>query len=132
MNCPTVVFFALIATTAFAEEWVEVGSDNESVHYVDRESFTRADDVVTLKKKVVYNAAQLSAFTRNSEPVKYSVGSVQEDCGGYQHRVVSIELFNEAGEAVWSSGIMKRIWESVEPESLGANTLEVACAIGRQ
>jgi hypothetical protein len=121
------ILILLVAAPAQAGEWVEIGSDNDSVHYVDRDSLSREQDVVTLQKKVVYNEPQISAFTKGSEPVKYSLGTLQEDCTGRQHRVVSIDLYSEAGEVIWSSGRMNRVWESVEEDSVGANAHTLAC-----
>jgi hypothetical protein len=131
MSKLAVLMLLAAVSSAHAEDWIEVGTDSDSVHFVDRESLSQIKDVATLRKKVIFNVAQLSVFTKNSESVKYSVGTVQEDCTGNQHRVLAIELFNEVGEAIWSSGKMNRIWESVEPDSVGATTHAFACGSSR-
>jgi hypothetical protein len=118
-----------MASPVNAEQWVEVGTDNESVHYVDRDSMTRKGDVVTVRKKVIYHVAEVTSIAREGEAIKYSIGVIQEDCSGHQHRAISIELFNEAGTSLWASGDMRRVWESMEPESIGDRAREFACSM---
>jgi hypothetical protein len=41
---------------------------------------------------------------------------------------VSLELIGTEGQVLWSSGEMKRVWESIQPGSGGRATLDFACS----
>lgn len=123
-----VAFLALSAASATAQSWVEVGSDQEVIHYVDADGLSRAGDVVRVTKRAVYRSPQPIGDTPGLPLIAESLGVVEDDCRLEQHRVVSIALLGVDGTTIWSSGDMRRVWESIEPDSPGKATLAFACA----
>ncbi|HEV8646849.1 MAG TPA: surface-adhesin E family protein [Burkholderiales bacterium] len=124
-------FFAAIALTAipgYAENWIEIGSDATATYYVDSDSLSRNDDIVSLTKKAVYRVSLWPVKLPENATVKETAGVIEENCRNRHHRVLSMDMFNPFGERIWSSGKMKRIWESVEPDSNGGRTHTFACA----
>jgi hypothetical protein len=116
------------SASALAAEWVRVGADAETEHFVDAASFVRDGDVVRVTKRAIYRDPQPIGGTAGMPLIKESVGVVEDDCVRAQHRVVSIQLFSDDGRVIWASGDMKRIWEGVEPGSAGQATLDYVCA----
>jgi hypothetical protein len=119
---------ALGVSPANAENWVRVGSDEETEHYVDEASLARDGEIVRLTKRAVYRAPQPIGGTAGMPLIVESVGVVEDDCTRNQHRVISIRLIGEEQKVIWSSGEMKRVWETIEPGSPGQATLEFVCA----
>ena len=119
---------AMLAVPALAQNWVQVGRDQEVVHYVDSASLVRDGDVVRVTKRAVYNDPQRIGDTPGLATIAELVGVVEDDCKLGQHRVISIRLQSEDGTVIWSSGDMRRIWESIEPDSPGMATLAFACS----
>jgi hypothetical protein len=113
---------------AAAENWVRVGGDDETEHYVDDATLARDGDIVRATKRAVYREPQPIGGTAGMPLIVESVGIVEADCSRHQHRVVSIRLIGDARQVLWSSGDMKRVWESIEPGSPGHATLEFVCA----
>lgn len=122
------VSLALCAVSAPAQTWVEVGSDQEVIHYVDAAALARAGDVVRVTKRAVYRSPQPIGDTPGLPLIAESLGVVEADCKLRQHRVASIALLAVDGTTIWSSGDMRRVWESIEPDSPGMATLAFACA----
>jgi hypothetical protein len=120
--------FIVCSGAAPAADWVRVGADGETEHFVDAASMVRDGDVVRLTKRAVYRDPQPIGGTAGMPLIKESIGVVEDDCVRAQHRVVSIRLLSDDGRVIWSSGDMKRIWEGVEPGSPGQATLDFACA----
>jgi len=119
---------AVSAVSAVAQTWVEVGSDQEVIHYVDAAGLARAGDVVRVSKRAVYRSPQPIGETPGLPLIAESLGVVEDDCKMEQHRVVSIALLGVDGTTIWSSGEMRRVWERIEPDSPGMATLAFACA----
>lgn len=119
---------APVTGSALAQTWVRVGGDDETEHYVDDGSLVRDGDVVRATKRAVYRAPQPIGGTAGMPLIRESVGVVEDDCKRFQHRVISIKLISDSDEVMWSSGEMKRVWESIEPGSAGAATLDFVCA----
>jgi hypothetical protein len=119
---------ALWAPAAGAEQWVRVGDDTETVHFVDLESLSRSGDVVRLLKRAVYRDPQPIGDTPGLPLIRESVGVVECDCVRFQHRAVSIRLISDDSREIWNSGDMRRVWESVDAGSPGRATLDFACA----
>lgn len=111
-----------------AENWVRVGGDDEADHFVDDASLSRNGEVVRATKRAVYRAPQPIGGTAGMPLIMESMGVVEDDCTRRQHRVISIRLIGEEQKVIWSSGDMKRVWESIEPGSPGSATLEFVCA----
>ncbi|MEO8037326.1 MAG: surface-adhesin E family protein [Betaproteobacteria bacterium] len=122
------VGFEGAAASAIAQNWVRVGGDGETEHYVDDGSLVRDGDVVRATKRAVYREPQPIGGTAGMPLIRESVGIVEDDCKRMQHRVVSIKLISDHDQVMWSSGDMRRVWESIEPGSAGASTLEFVCA----
>ena len=56
-------------------------------------------------------------------------GTVEIDCALRVNRIRRIDMLDEQGAVVWSSGDMPRqLWLSVKPNSHAESTLDVACA----
>jgi len=54
---------------------------------------------------------------------------VEMDCKLRVNRVIRIDMLDQNGKVVWSSGDMpRRLWLGVKPNSHAESTLEVACA----
>ncbi|HWH46635.1 MAG TPA: surface-adhesin E family protein [Burkholderiales bacterium] len=125
--------FAAIAITAIsvsahAEKWMEIDKDATATYYVDADSLSRDAEIVSLTKKAVYRVSLWPVQLPDSATVKETAGVIEENCRNKHHRVISMDMFNLFGERIWSSGKMKRIWESVEPNSNGERTHEFACS----
>lgn len=125
--------FAAIALTAVsisahAERWMEIDSDATATYYVDADSLSRSDDIVSLTKKAVYRVSLWPVQLPDSATVKETAGVIEQNCRNKHHRVLTMDMFNLLGERIWSSGRMKRVWESVEPNSNGERTHEFACS----
>ncbi len=119
---------AMLALPAMAQTWVEVGRDPEVVHYVDAAGLSRDGDIVRVTKRAVYHDPQPIGDTPGLPLIVESVGMVEDDCKLGQHRVISIRLLGADGTIIWSSGDMRRVWESIEPDSPGMATLAFACS----
>lgn len=119
---------ALAAVSAHAENWMEIGSDTTATYYVDFDSISRIDDIVSFTKKAVYRVSLWPVSMPDSATVKETAEVIEENCRNNHHRVLSLDMFNPSGERIWSSGKMRRIWESVEPNTNGEQTHRFACA----
>jgi hypothetical protein len=119
----------LFAAAANATEWVEVGADTEAKYYVDVDSISVDGDNVSVHKRGVYTHVLTDNFGGHPTTFKESIGTVELDCARRINRVTQIDMLDENGEVVWSSGPMKkRMWEEVRPNSHAQSTLEVVCA----
>ena len=119
---------AMLSAPAMAQTWVQVGRDPEVVHYVDSAGLARDGDVVRVTKRAVYRDPQPMGETPGLPMIVELVGVVEDDCRLGQHRVLSIRLLGEDGAVIWSSGDMRRVWESIEPDSPGMATLRFVCS----
>lgn len=122
------VGLVLGVSRAFAENWVRVGGDDETEHFVDDASLVRDGEIVRVTKRAVYRSPQPIGGTAGMPLIVESVGIVEDDCTRYQHRVISIRLIGEEQKVIWASGEMKRVWETIEPGSPGRATLDFACS----
>lgn len=129
MNLRLFWLAALLWTpVAGAVDWIVVGQDAETVHYVDPASLVRDGGVVRLSKRAVYRDPQPIGDTPGLPLIRESVGVVECDCVRLQHRAVSIRLISDDSRELWNSGEMKRVWETVDAGSPGRATLDFACA----
>jgi surface-adhesin protein E len=119
---------ALAATSAPAENWKEIDRDATATYYVDADSLSRNEEIVSLTKKAVYRVSLWPVQLSDNATVKETAGVIEENCRNRHHRVLSMDMFNLFGERIWSSGKMRRIWESVEPNTNGERTHTFACA----
>jgi len=113
---------------AAAPEWVSVGIEGGLEHFVDAASLSRAGEVVRVTKRSVFLEPTPMGETPGLPLVRETVGVIEDDCRRVQHRAVSLQLIGIQGEVLWSSGEMKRVWESIEPGSGGRATLDFACS----
>ena len=131
MRVLTGLLWLTCATAAHAEHWIEVGADPQAKFYVDEDSIQVDRDTVRFLKRGVYTHTLTESFSGQKAAFKETVGTVEVDCGRRINRVVQIDMLNESGEVVWSSGQMKRqMWEDVRPNSHGETTLELVCGKG--
>jgi len=129
----TVIFLATAFTHAHAEQWVEVGADPEARFYIDVDSIVMVKDALHVIKRGVYTHSLTESFSGQKVAFKETRGLVELDCGLRVNRVTRIEMLDENGAVVWSSGDMpRRLWLSVKPNSHAEATLEVACAHFRE
>lgn len=118
----------LVSGPSAAENWVRVGGDDDADHFVDDSTLSRHGEVVRAMKRAVYRNPQPIGGTAGMPLIMESVGVVEDDCDRIQHRAISITLLGEGQKVIWTSGEMKRIWESIDPGSPGLATLEFVCA----
>ncbi len=118
----------LASPVAIAADWVSVGVDGDVEHFVDTASLARNGDVVRLSKRSVYREPAPMGDTPGLPLVREAVGVIEDDCQRVQHRAVSLDLIGTEGQVLWSSGEMKRVWESIQPGSGGRATLDFACS----
>jgi hypothetical protein len=118
------------STRAAAPEWVSVGVEGGLEHFVDAASLARDGDVVRVLKRCVFLEPAPMGDAPGLPLVRETVGVIEDDCRRVQHRAVSLQLIGVDGQVLWSSGEMKRVWESIEPGSRGRATLDFACAGG--
>ncbi len=123
------LFVAGLLPHALAETWVEVGADPEAKFYVDVDSIAMVDDTLHIIKRGIYNHTLTERLGGSPVVFKETRGLVEVDCVLRVNRITRIDMLNESGEVVWSSGDMpRRLWLSVKPNSHAEATLEVACA----
>lgn len=118
----------LASSVALAAEWVSVGVEGDVEHFVDAASLARNGDVVRLSKRSVYREPAPMGDTPGLPLVRETAGVIEDDCRRGQHRAVSLQVIGVEGQVLWSSGEMKRVWESIEPGSGGRATLDFACS----
>jgi hypothetical protein len=111
-----------------AADWVSVGHDADVEHFVDADSLARTGEVVRLMKRAVYREAHPIGDTPGLPLMKETTGVVECDCVRVQHRAISLQLLGVDGTVLYSSGDMKRVWESIDPGTPGRATLDFACA----
>ena len=129
MDRAWLIGLALVAATANATEWIEVGVDTEAKYYVDVDSISIDGENVSVRKRGIYTHVLTDNFGGQSATFKESIGTIEMDCGRRINRVTQIEMIGENGEVVWSSGPMKkRMWEPVRANSHAESTLEIVCA----
>lgn len=121
---------ALLAAGAVcAEDWVEIGADPEAKFYVDLDSIEVGKDSVKVHKRGIYNHTLTENFGGKATVFRQTLGVVEMDCRLRVNRVVQIDMLDEDGRVVWSSGYMpKRMWEEVKPHSHAEATLDAVCA----
>ena len=118
-----------IVPSAYAEAWVEVGADTEAKFYVDLDSISFVKDNLRVTKRGVYTHVLTEKLGGKPTVFKETRGIVELDCKLRVNRVIRIDMLDQYGEVVWSSGDMPRqLWLSVKPNSHAETTLEVTCA----
>lgn len=116
------------ACAVYAEDWVEIGADPEAKFYVDLDSIEVGRDSVKVHKRGVYNHTLTEKFDGKATVFRQTLGVVEMDCRLRVNRVVQIDMLDEGGRVVWSSGYMpKRMWEDVKPHSHAEATLDAVC-----
>jgi Surface-adhesin protein E len=122
------VVMLLVAASAGATEWVEIGADTEATYYVDVSSIEVEADTLRVLKKGVYPHPLKEDLGGASEVFTETLGVIELDCGRRINRVVQIDMIGLKGEVVWSSGRMsQRPWEDVRPNTHGEATLDFVC-----
>jgi hypothetical protein len=112
-----------------AETWVEVGADPQAKFYIDVDSIVMVNGSLQVIKRGVYTRQLTEKFDGELAVFKETRGTVEIDCKLRVNRIRRIEMLDEQGIVVWSSGDMPRqLWLSVKPNSHAESTLEVACA----
>jgi hypothetical protein len=122
------LLMALLASTAHAAEWVEIGADTEARYYVDLASIEIEADTIRVLKKGVYTHPLTENLGGMARVFKETLGVVELDCARHINRVVQIDMIGPNDDVVWSSGRMqRRLWEDVRPNTHGEATLEFVC-----
>lgn len=128
MRSLAVLALLALATVARAENWVEVGADPEAKFYVDQDSIEVDRDTVRVVKRGIYTHTLTENFGGHKASFKETRGTVEIDCTRRINRVIRIDMLDEHGAVVWSSGLMKqRMWEDVRPNSHSEATLDYVC-----
>jgi Surface-adhesin protein E len=118
----------LLAASAGAAEWVEIGTDLEATYFVDLSSIEVEADTVRVVKKGVYTQTLTEDLGGARKVFKQTLGVIELDCTKRINRVVQIDMIGLNDEVVWSSGRMKRrMWEDVRPNTHGEATLDFVC-----
>jgi hypothetical protein len=118
----------LVAGSACAAEWVEIGADTEAIYYVDVSSIEVEADTVRVLKKGVYPQPVTEDLGGARKVFTHTLGVIELDCARRINRVVQIDMISLNGEVVWSSGRMsKRSWEDVRANTHGEATLDFVC-----
>ena len=118
----------LVAGSAYAAEWVEIGTDTEATYYVDVSSIVVEADTVRVLKKGVYPQPLKEDLGGSPKVFTQTLGVIELDCARRINRVVQIDMIGLNDEVVWSSGRMnKRMWEDVRPNTHGEATLDFVC-----
>ncbi len=121
--------FIWFMPAAVAETWVEVGVDTEAKFYIDVDSIVFVNDNLRVTKRGIYTHVLTENLGGKPTVFKETRGIVEMDCKLRVNRVIRIDMLDEHGEVVWSSGDMPRqLWLSVKPNSHAETTLEVTCA----
>ena len=124
-----VLLFTWSVSAAVAESWVEVGADTEATFYVDVDSIVFVKDSLRITKRGIYTHVLTDKLGGKPTVFKETRGVVEMDCKLRVHRVIRIDMLDQHGEVVWSSGDMPRqLWLSVKSNSHAETTLEMACA----
>jgi hypothetical protein len=112
-----------------AEEWLEVGADTQAKYYVDVDSIRTEGENVLVLKRGVFTQVLTDTLGGTSATFNQTIGTVEIDCARRINRITQIDMLNEKGELVWSSGPMpKRMWEDVRPNTHAQATAEAVCA----
>ena len=118
----------VLAASAGAAEWVEIGTDLEATYFVDLSSIEVEADTVRVVKKGVYTQTLTEDLGGARKVFKQTLGVIELDCTKRINRVVQIDMIGPDDEVVWSSGRMKRrMWEDVRPKTHGEATLDFVC-----
>ena len=87
------------------------------------------DGSLQLIKRGIYTRQLTESFDGQRAVFKETRGTVEIDCALRVNRIRRIDMLDENGVVVWSSGDMPRqLWLSVKPNSHAESTLNVACA----
>ena len=127
----TVIFITLsMSSAAFGESWVDVGADTEAKYYVDLDSIVLDNENVNVTKKGIYTRMMTESF-ENDEPVVFKITEalVEIDCARELNRVTKIDMVNDVGDVVWTSGYMdRRLWLSIKSQGHSRTTFDLVCA----
>ena len=128
MRTASAMMMLLVAASAGAAEWVEIGADTEATYYVDLSSIEVEADTVRVVKKGVYARTLTEDLGGAPKVFKQTLGVIELDCAKRINRVVQIDMIGLDDQVVWSSGRMKRrMWEGVRPNTHGEATLDFVC-----
>ena len=124
----TVLLLSASVPDARSETWVEVGADPQAKFYIDVDSIVKVNDSLQVIKRGVYTSQLTERFDGDPTVFKETRGIVEIDCKLRVNRIRRIDMLDEEGKVVWSSGDMPRqLWLSVKPNSHAESTLDVAC-----
>jgi hypothetical protein len=125
----TVLLMATAVPRVGAETWVEVGADPQAKFYIDVDSIEMVSGSLQVIKRGIYTHQLTEDFDGELTVFKETRGTVEIDCELRVNRIRRIEMLDEKGAVVWSSGDMPRqLWLSVKPNSHAESTLDAACA----
>jgi hypothetical protein len=117
------------ALSVHADNWVEIGADPEAKFFVDLDSVEVGKDSLTVRKRGVYNHTLTENFGGKPTVFRQTIGVIEVDCRLRVNRVLQIDMLDDTGAVVWSSGHMpKRMWEEVKANSHAEATLDAVCS----
>lgn len=123
------ILLVAVAQPAAAENWVEVGADPQAKFYVDIDSIKLIKGSLRVVKRGIYTHTLTENLDGVPTTFKETRGLVELDCELRVNRVIRIDMIDQYGEVMWSSGDMPRqIWLTVKPNSHSESTLEEVCA----
>ena len=127
--CLAMIAALTMPTAVRAEDWLEVGADTQAKYYVDVDSIKVEGENVRVLKRGVFTQTLTDTLGGTSATFNQTVGTVEIDCARRINRITQIDMLNENGELVWSSGPMsKRMWEDVRPNTHAQATADAVCA----
>ncbi|MDA0237563.1 MAG: hypothetical protein O3B03_03510 [Proteobacteria bacterium] len=113
-----------------AEAWVDVGADAEAKYYVDIDSMRVEGENINVIKKGVYTRVMSDKFEEDKQVAfKITKARLELDCVRELNRITQIDMVDEAGEVVWSSGHMSRqMWLSIKDQGHARTTFDLICS----
>src|SRR6185369_12946072 len=106
--CLAVIAAVTVTATVHAEDWIEVGADTQARYYVDVDSIRIDGENVRVLKRGVFTQTLTDTLGGTSATFNQTIGTVEIDCVRQINRITQIDMLNEKGELVWSSGPMSK------------------------
>ena len=130
-NQSLITFLSLIFSfqLGFAETWVEIGADAEALYFIDTDSIQWEKESIRVAKKAVYSKVMTEELGGAKRVFKQTLGIIEIDCKLRINRVVQIDMLDENGVSIWSSGYMRtRPWEKVLKNTHAERTIDYVCS----
>lgn len=126
----------MLATPAFASDWVYLGENNIGKDYLDKDSvrvksFTGGGRYVSAWTRIDHKTAQKEAGGKTFWQAKFLR---HYDCTNQKTNFSSLVFYDKQGNSVWSgtypiSFYNSQNWDDVVPETAGEAQFEMACQL---